>query len=216
MGEPDRVFRLRIDLLETDLAVWRNVDVPSTITLRALHDVIQAVMPFEDRHLYEFRVGEHRYGVPDLEFGADLTVRDAKSIRLARFIGEGLTNFGYIYDFGDHWEHAVKVEDARNAEPSVPYPILVDASGRAPPEDVGGAPGLDEFLAAITRSHNPEHRRMLDWYGGPFDPTVTELDEVTKRLGKLAKRRAMGKAAAARGRTGSRADPDPKRTLVPK
>ncbi len=142
MGEPDRAFRLRIDLLEIDPAVWRIVDVPSTITLRSLHDVIQAVMPFEDRHLYEFRVGEHRYGVPDPEFGADLTIRDAKCIRLARFIGEGLTNFGYIYDFGDHWEHAVRVEGARNAEPSVPSPILVDAGYRAPPEDVGGAPGF--------------------------------------------------------------------------
>ena len=46
MTAPDRIFRLKIELDDWQPAIWRRVEVPGTVSLKALHDLIQAVMPF--------------------------------------------------------------------------------------------------------------------------------------------------------------------------
>ncbi len=200
MSDLDRIARLRIALHDTEPTVWRVVEVPLTTTLRALHEVIQAAMPFQNYHLYEFQIGEHRYGIVDLDFGADLPIRDAKSIRLSRFLGEGVSVFTYVYDFGDNWQHAVTVEGVVEGDPDVAYPRFVDGAGRAPPEDVGGTPGFEEFIKAVTRPRARDHKRMVEWYGGPFDPAEVDVAAITAKLGKLARRRALGKAAGLKAR----------------
>jgi hypothetical protein len=54
---------LRVELLDVQPLVWRRVRVPVTMTLRALHGVLQLVMGWQDCHLHEFRVGEESIGV---------------------------------------------------------------------------------------------------------------------------------------------------------
>jgi hypothetical protein len=43
-------------------------EVPITTSLKGLHDIIQAVMLFQDYHLFEFNAGGKRYAVPDPEW----------------------------------------------------------------------------------------------------------------------------------------------------
>ena len=50
-------------------------------------------------------------------------------------------------------------------------PFCVDGANACPLEDVGGPPGYIDFLEAIHDSAHEEHQNMLDWCGGPFDPT---------------------------------------------
>jgi hypothetical protein len=38
------------------------------------------------------------------------------------------------------------------ADPALDYPRFIDGARRAPPEDVGGIPGFDEFLDAMAIS----------------------------------------------------------------
>ena len=59
----DRIARIRIELKDIDPTIWRRVEVPLTTSLRGLHDVIQAVMPFENYHLFRFDIGDKRYGI---------------------------------------------------------------------------------------------------------------------------------------------------------
>jgi hypothetical protein len=47
----DRIARLRIELLHRELCIWRSVEVSLTTNLRALHKIVQAVMPWESHHL---------------------------------------------------------------------------------------------------------------------------------------------------------------------
>jgi len=61
MSHVDRIARVKIQLDDWQPAIWRRVEVPLTATLKALHDVIQAAMPFEDYHLFEFRADGKRY-----------------------------------------------------------------------------------------------------------------------------------------------------------
>ena len=62
----DQIARLAIALDEVRPPVRRRIEVPLTIRLDRLHEVFQAVMGWENYHLYEFRIGRDiAYGVPD-------------------------------------------------------------------------------------------------------------------------------------------------------
>ena len=56
---------LKITLLETNPLVWRKVSLPlENLTLRALHQVIQIAMGWENLHLFVFEIGTERYTDP--------------------------------------------------------------------------------------------------------------------------------------------------------
>lgn len=194
----DRIARLHIQLDDVQPAIWRRVEVPLTSTLKAVHDVMQSAMLFEDYHLFQFEVGDRRYGYPDPDWGNDM--RDARYIRLGAILARGETRFTYTYDFGDDWRHSVVVEEVVAADPMLDYPRFVDGARRGPPEDVGGLPGFEEFLGAMADPKHPEHDSVMTWYGHPFDPTDIDLDAITARLAKLARRRAQGKAGLEKSR----------------
>jgi hypothetical protein len=42
--------------------------------------------------------------------------------------------------------------------------------GAVRPRDCGGVHGYAEFLQIISDRHHPEHRSMLEWAGGAYDP----------------------------------------------
>ena len=194
----DRIARLHIQLDDVEPAIWRRVEVPLTSSLKAVHNVIQAIMLFEDYHLFQFEIGDRRYGYPDPEWGDEM--RDARNIRLGAILARGETRFTYTYDFGDDWRHTLLVEEIVTTEPMVDYPRFVDGARRAPPEDVGGPPGFEEFLRVMVAPDDPEHDNIMTWYGRPFDPTDIDVTAITQRLEKLARRRAAGKVAFEKSR----------------
>ena len=200
MTRTDSIARIRIELNGIDPTIWRSVEVPLTTSLKGLHDVIQAVMPFENCHLFLFNVGDKRYGIPDREWDHVHETLDAKNIKLDALVERGVSAFSYTYDFGDDWRHSVTIENVTAADPTLDYPRFVDGSRRAPPEDVGGIPGFDEFLDAMTTPRHPDHKRLTEWYSGSFDPDDLNLPVIRSRIGELARRRASGKAGYAKSR----------------
>ncbi len=80
------------------------------------------------------------------------------------------------------------------------YPRFVDGARRAPPEDAGGIPGFEEFVEAIAKPGHPERKRLIKWYGRVFDPEDIDLPTIKANFAKLARRRAIGKAAFAKSR----------------
>ncbi|MGH8865807.1 MAG: plasmid pRiA4b ORF-3 family protein, partial [Burkholderiales bacterium] len=88
-----------------------------------------------------------------------------------------------VYDFGDHWHHAVVVEDCI-VQPRAGFVVQCLAGENAcPPEDVGGAPGYAEFLADIADPRHAEHQSYLDWRGGSFDAARFDREAVNRALG---------------------------------
>jgi len=192
---PEQIARIRITLDDTKPAVWRRVELPLTNSLKTLHLAIQAVMLFENYHLFQFDVGDTRYGIPFDDDWSNSPTRDAGNIRLGKLVERGITAFTYAYDFGDNWRHTVVIEAVAPTDPDKEYPRFVDGERRAPPEDVGGTSGFEDFVEAMTEADHPEREAMLEWYGSVFDPADISPEEIGVRMSKLAKRRSNGRAA---------------------
>lgn len=90
--------------------------------------------------------------------------------------------FLYEYDFGDSWEHTLRVEKILPPEPGVHYPQCLAGKRACPPEDVGGVWGYQEFLAALADPDDPQHDEYLEWIGGEFDAETFDPGEVNARL----------------------------------
>jgi len=182
--------RLRITLLDLDPAPWREVEVPLSMTFKGLHDTIQAAFLWFDSHLWEFEFAGRRYGEPfddgfEDMFGGEKTYK-AASTRLTKLRTSGVSEFLYTYDMGDNWEHHIEVLDLFDAPAGSRLPIFVGGQWRTPPEDVGGAPGFEMFLQAISDPTHEDHDHLIDWYGAPFDPEDIEPDIVKIQMARLA------------------------------
>ena len=197
-GMTDQIARIRITLEDLKPAIWRRVELPVTNSLKTLHLAIQACMLFENYHLFRFDIGDAAYGIRfDDDDAFMVRTRDAANMRISKLAERGITSFTYTYDFGDNWRHRIEIEEISSTIPGTNYPRFVDGERRAPPEDVGGTPGFEEFLEAMSKPRHPERKSMIEWYGRPFDPADISPDEISARMAKLAKRRAQGKAAYA-------------------
>jgi hypothetical protein len=99
----------------------------------------------------------------------------------------------YAYDFGDNWQHVLELEDKMPPSAEADYPLCAGGERSAPPEDVGGVSGYEEFLEALFDPGHEEHEHMKSWVGRPFDPGTFSVAEANERLRKrlrLAARRA--------------------------
>jgi hypothetical protein len=192
MTGPDQIARLAITLDEVKPPVRRRLEVPLALRLDRLHRVFQIVMGWENYHLYEFRVGRDiAYGIPDPDWASPGEgLRPADKATLADLLAQTRTGrFKYIYDFGDDWQHTVKLEARAAPEPGTTYPRLLSAQGRCPPEDVGGPWGYAEYLEALADPSHESHAEMVEWRGPDFDPKAVDAAAIQKQLARLAPRR---------------------------
>ena len=115
---------------------WRRILVRSESSLAQLHDIIQIAFGWSDSHLHRFRIHGRDYGVS--RPGGPGFAQDAHQVRLADFKFRRNERFLYEYDFGDRWNHEVRIEGGLAEEPKRSYPVCVGGQRQAPPEDCGG------------------------------------------------------------------------------
>jgi len=135
MARSRQIFEFRLSLEHVQPTVWRRILVPDDCTLARLHKVIQAVMNWQDYHLHEFMVKGQAYGDPAVD--EEDRLLDDRTVRLRNLdlaIGDRVE---YAYDFGDNWQHVLKLEDKMPPSAEVVYPLCVGGERTAPPEDVG-------------------------------------------------------------------------------
>lgn len=68
----------------------------------------------------------------------------------------------YVYDFGDYWQFKVILEKIVD-DYHFGYPTLLDGDETAPPEDVGGIHGFNEFKKKYWDPAHPEHEETKEW-----------------------------------------------------
>ncbi|HEY2749819.1 plasmid pRiA4b ORF-3 family protein [Phenylobacterium sp.] len=181
------IARLKITLDDVAPKVLRRVEVPVLLRLDRLHLVIQAAMGWTDSHLYEIRARDVGWGEPDPDerYDGPLEARKAKLLDLIEDMG--LKSFRYLYDFGDGWEHTVKIERLGDPAPEAVYPMLLHAEGRCPPEDSGGPWGYAELLKAVADPEHERHAELSEWIGEDFDPNAIDVEALTLSVEHLAK-----------------------------
>ena len=173
-------YQLKISLQGARPAIWRRLLIASSANLEDVHIALQIVMGWTDSHLHEFVCGRDRYGVPDEDFPSD--VRDEADYRLHQLLKQEKDRMLYAYDFGDGWDHDVVLEKVLPFDADARLPLCLKGSRACPPEDVGGIPGFEMFLEAISDPSHPEYEDRLDWVGGNFDPEHFDLEETNDLL----------------------------------
>jgi hypothetical protein len=175
-------YVLIVSLREIEPPIWRRLIVPSSISLKKLHVVLQTTMGWENYHLHQFETPEGIFGTPDPDY-PDGTRNEAR-IRLDRFLVNENDCIQYVYDFGDEWTHDLRLEKVIGPVEGRVAVECLDGARACPPEDVGGPNAYFEFLFAIRDRTHPEHEQMVDWIGGEFDPEMFDVNSVNRALGR--------------------------------
>ncbi len=154
--------------------IWRRFVVRDDISLSDLHETIQTVMGWTNTHLYSFFIKKTEYTdeetVEELGRGKVAGSVSVHSLKLKK----GNT-FKYVYDFGDDWDHKLKVESVLHPEPGITYPMCLDGARSCPPEDCGGPCGYENLLNILFDPNHEEYESMKEWAGPYFDPEEFDL-----------------------------------------
>ena len=181
--------RIKVTLKDVAPEVMRRLVVPLTLKLDRLHLTLQAAFGWTNSHLFAFQAGERNWGIPYPDDDLGHPPIDARKARLYDIIEEtGAKTIHYLYDFGDGWDHVIKLEKWFENTPVDGLPFLLDATGRCPPEDVGGPPGYADYLEALSNPAHPEHEDMQRWGPEGFDPKVIDRKTLETELKALARK----------------------------
>jgi hypothetical protein len=189
------LLTLTIELRGSKPRIWRRLSLSGDLTLDEVHTLFQAAMGWSDSHLHRFQPGTGRaYDEPyfitefDQEEGDEGTMED--DVRLDQVLRTPGDRLIYLYDFGDGWEHRVKLESLAPLTPDNREPACLGGARSCPPEDVGGIHAHHE-VAAWLRAGAPaddvpgpfedaDHAR--DWLPIGYDPDAFDPAETTAAM----------------------------------
>jgi hypothetical protein len=186
-GPAPKPITLRVEILNIEPLIWRRIVVSNHSTLATLHNYLQWVLGWEDRHAHEFHVGHQviapAWWISEMALASDVSnFKDESRVSVAKVVGElGIGGtFEYHYDMGDGWEHRLVIETLPSSSTHLPLPRCIAGENACPPEDVGGPPGYAGFLQCIADATHEEHIAMLEWVGGAFDPKGFDLNRINR------------------------------------
>jgi hypothetical protein len=131
------VHTVKVNLYGAKPPIWRRLEIPSAMSLRRVHEVLQVTFGWDGYHLHEFQTVCGEFGDPDHE--DEWSERaDENAVALAQVAAEEKAKVVYVYDFGDDWRHDIVVEKITRAVPGVAYPRCTAGRGFPPEEDSGG------------------------------------------------------------------------------
>ncbi len=160
---PDLVrYRVRVDLYGAKPPLWRRLELASGLFLDEVHEIFQVAFGWTDSHLHEFGSGP-RFRGPGTEYYLCPYQVDEnepgvpeEQVRLDEVIADPGDTLCYLYDFGDDWEHVVRLEAVAPWDDTAPAAVCLDGRRDGPPEDCGGLGGY-ELISAALDPLNPDH-----------------------------------------------------------
>ena len=177
-----RMYQLKVTPDEIQPAIWRRILVRSDVTLYRLHLILQVVMGWTDSHLHMFTIDGLDYGEPDPDFedfGDDIA--DDQKTQLDQVVGREGMKFGYMYDFGDGWEHTIELEKILPPQ-TLPRALCLEGARACPPEDCGGVGGYEDLVKAMAKPRSKRYKELVEWLGEAFQPEAFDLEVVNQEL----------------------------------
>ena len=160
-------------MVKLDLGAYcaeRRIVTPINIDFKELHEILQVAFQWKDSHLHKFNIinekGECELKIisedeEKLESRKDCNTALESEVLIKDYMRDGY-RFLYCYDFGDNWQHEITVEDII-PDYDKNFPICLEGTGDAPPEDVGGIPGYEEFLEVMGNPKHVMYDEMKRW-----------------------------------------------------
>ncbi|WP_194793227.1 plasmid pRiA4b ORF-3 family protein [Raineyella fluvialis] len=184
-------YVVRVDLDDVEPPIWRELRLASDLTLARLHEILQVTMGWTDSHLHHVTMGAAAPGTVqpfvtpyDEEEGAEgIPEADVRLDQVLASVGDALS---YEYDFGDNWQHTVRLESVEPRAAEDPQAVCVAGARACPPEDVGGIGGYGEMLEALAGADpgNEWLADLLAWLPDGYDPAEFSVDRVNAALAK--------------------------------
>ena len=198
-------YRIRVELDDIAPAIWREVRVRTDLPLTLMHLVLQEAMGWQNAHLYSFRRGARRaerqiwHERPDLfesPWPGTPPVRDAHDATVADLLLRVGSTATYEYDFGDGWEHTLRV--LAREEPDDDAPRVLAGERACPPEDSGGAPGYWQLVEDLTTLADDPDAEVDHWRREVIDMTfgVADPSAILARLADFDVEEADGRVRA--------------------
>lgn len=176
-------FHIRIQLCNIELAIWREIKVPSNIALDFLARVLIDVMGWTDEHLCEYSFNKKIYvddETADESFANN--VERMWKFSLSDLLTKKKAKMTFTYDFGDNWKHEITLLGIRDYEKGERKNIVwVDGEGACPFENCGGTSEYERLVELTHKKrHTREEKEEMVWYeiSKDFDPT--NCDKVYK------------------------------------
>lgn len=182
-----KAIQIKATLLLEHFPVWRELVVPLRFTFAELHTVMQKLFSWADYHAHDFIVLDKDTPVVNIvdEFGDFDNEQDEPVIlEQTATLEDYLPKYKrvvYRYDFGDGWEHLIEVQDIL-FDYNKSHACCLAGEGDAPPEDVGGEGGYENFMEIMADPKHPEHAETKEWVSGQYWHRPFELETVNLQL----------------------------------
>ena len=178
-------YLLRIELLHTHCPIWREVWVPSDLTLDLLHDVIQEAMGWEDAHMHAFEFKKQQFqSVASIDGFDDDAGQAEELVEVGELLKRSRQKLTYTYDFGDSWQHSVTLKKQAPLDADLLF-TCVGGAGACPVEDCGGVYGHERLCAYAKTGEDDGYLDYEEWGMGEYDPDAFDLDAVNERLSEF-------------------------------
>ena len=189
----NQVFQFKIEFSEISPLIWRRIQVPADYNFWDLHVAIQDSMGWLDYHLHHFEIRgkskqkESHIGIPDFDRMSDLEeVYPGWEIPISVYFNDLGVTAKYIYDYGDFWEHSIKLEGYMYREKGIKYPICIGGDRACPPEDCGSVSGYYNVIETLSDPKSDDYEEMKTWVGENWHPekfnkNVVKFDNPYKR-----------------------------------
>jgi Plasmid pRiA4b ORF-3-like protein len=173
------LLTFRVDLLGVKPPIWRKFELTGNPTFADLHQAIQDACGWYDSHLYMFTDSKNGHQLCEfVGHGEGSGAPQASSVRVSKYLRKPGDIVRYLYDFGDGWDHRVRLVDKSSTTEK--WQRRLTGGARAfPPEDCGGLPGYQNCLAIRAGSPplypmDPEdladrQEQLSEWQPESFD-----------------------------------------------
>lgn len=184
-------YRLRISLDGIKPEIWREIEVPSTITLPSLAAAILLSMGWTEEHLHQFIVQQGRkstFYVSSIQEILEGMMPQGNKDGRRYCIGDLLKRKGdkatFEYDYGDCWLHTVALIDYAEYGEEKKEVRLLAGERACPPNDCGGVSRYQRLCMLMEKPASAEALEEMEWLGYRFDPELFPLKEAQKLVKK--------------------------------
>ena len=185
-------YTLRIELKRSEPLVWRELEVPSSLSLTSLAQAILLAMGWDEDHLHQFLPdGKDRYHYATSQNKPSSSLypgtRDGSRYGVSHLLQKPGDSITFEYDYGDSWHHTVKLQAVSEYASSEPKSIILTGGANAcPPDDCGGILRYRHLVQLMTeRPRSAELHEFYEWMGCKWDPEYFPQEQAAKAVARM-------------------------------